>query len=339
MGRMGELVQEVAAQQSEPAQVRAGGPDREVVELAARQFGVVARRQLAVCGMTDQHIAHLVRVGWLVRLYRGVYAVGHRILRPEGLWLAAVLACGDGAVLSHRSAAAHWGLAETARARVEVVVPPGRGRGPVGIDVRSACLSRADVAALQGVPVTSVARTLVDLAAVVRGGVLADAVDQAIRLGVYDHGALELQLSRGRAGSAGLRVALADRQPGRAHTRSELERRCLDVLTAAGLPGPEVNVWLADAGYEVDLLWRDARLVVELDGWTFHRSRPAFEADRRRTVELQALGYTVLRFTWRQLEAQPRWVAARVGDHLARSGQGEPAVQPGQGGPAGQPGP
>ena len=112
---------------------------------------------------------------------------------------------------------------------------------------------------------------------------------------------------------------LAEHHPGRARTRSELERRCLDILAAAGLPAPEVNVWPADADCEVDLLWRDARVIVELDGWALHRSRLAFEDDRRRAVELQSLGYTVLRFTWRQLEAQPRWVTARIGDHLALS--------------------
>lgn len=267
--------------------------------------------------MTPRQVAYRVRTGRLVRLYRGVYAVGHGVLRPEGLRLAAVLACGAGSALSHRSAAAHWGLRATSRARVEVTKPRGSGPGPAGVDVSCARLIAADVTVLHGVPVTTVARTLVDLAAVAPMATVADAVDMAIRQKIYDRRTLQVQLRRGRAGSQALRRVLAERHPERERTRSTLERMMLDVLASRCLPTPEVNAFLLDPGCEVDLLWRAEGLVVELDGWLHHRSRPAFEADRRKTVELQSIGYTVLRFTWRQIEQQPVWVVDRIADQLA----------------------
>ncbi len=312
---MAEHVQEVVVQRSKGAHVRAersGGvaADRRALELAAGQYGVVSRRQLQACGVTPSRVAHLLSSGWLRRLYRAVYAVGHTVLRPEGLRLAAVLACGDGAVLSHRSAAWHWGLINNGPTLVEVSVARGRGRGPRGIRVRSALLKGSDVAVNRGVPITTVSRTLVDLAGVASDRITLDAVDQAIRLGIYNQPSIADQFRRGHAGSTRLRTVLADRDPGRARTRSELERRCLELVSAAGLAAPEVNVWLPQYGCEVDLLWRGSRLIVELDGWAFHRSRGSFEEDRRRTVDLQSDGYTVLRFTWRQIDQRSQWVTS-----------------------------
>ncbi|MCX6386645.1 MAG: DUF559 domain-containing protein [Solirubrobacterales bacterium] len=176
--------------------------------------------------------------------------------------------------------------------------------------MRSALLKASDVAVNRGVPITTVSRTLVDLAGVASDRITLDAVDQAIRLGIYNQPSIADQFRRGHAGSTRLRTVLADRDPGRARTRSELERRCLELVSAAGLAAPEVNVWLPQYGCEVDLLWRGSRLIVELDGWAFHRSRGSFEEDRRRTVDLQSAGYTVLRFTWRQIDQRPQWVTS-----------------------------
>jgi very-short-patch-repair endonuclease len=293
--------------------------DMAVAELAERQFGVVARRQLAALGMSSATLANRVADRRLIRLHRAVYAVGHRALSANGHRMAAVLACGPGAVLSHRTAAGVWGLRPDHRSRYEVTVPRGGGRRQSAFDAHQCRLDPRDHTELDAVPITTVARTLLDLAEVVPREHVDRALEQAIRLGLFDGRALDdvIERSAGRRGLKPLGQALAALRPERARTRSELERLALEVIERQRLPGPELNAQLA--GYEVDLLWRDAGVVAELDGHAFHSSPRAFERDRARDTELQALGYRVLRFTWRQLTRESAWVADRLAAVLARA--------------------
>jgi very-short-patch-repair endonuclease len=236
--------------------------------------------------------------------------------------MAAVLACGNGAVLSHRSAAALWSVGPYTidGDPIDVtVVGPRRGCRP-GIrahHVRS--LEGDEVTTLQRIPITAPARTLLDLARVASARELEAAVAEAERRYLTTERELLALFARHRArrGTRALRHLL-DRGTRPALTRSEAEKRCLGLIRRARLDPPEVNVRLGP--YEVDFLWREQRLVVEVDGFAYHSDRAAFERDRRRDADLAALGYTVVRVTWRQLVDEPAAVVARVAQALARSG-------------------
>ncbi len=230
----------------------------------------------------------------------------------RGRWMAAVLACGPNALLSHRSAAALWNLAPTSSPLIDVTVPRGRS-GHEGIalhQVRS--LSEADRAVVDAIPVTSVARTLFDLAEVVDRRRLERAFEQAERLRLLDMRAIAdgCDRSPGRRALKPLRALLADLYPADHETRSELERRFLDFCRGACLPLPETNVLVE--GFEVDAVWRKEKLVVELDSYEFHGTRAAFERDRARDVTLQLAGYRVPRVTSRRLSADPVGLAAAI---------------------------
>lgn len=274
-------------------------PDRAVGRLAARQHGVVSRRQLAALGVTPSMVAVRLEAGRLVRLHRGVFAVGHARLTREGEWLAAVLATGDGALLSHRSAAAlHRLLPERGR-RVDVATAAKRASTNwIEVHGRQA-LTLADATRRGAMPVTTVARTLVDLASVVPRDDLERAVNEADVLGTLQLAAVESALGRtcGRRGGghAALRgVLLAHDGPQR--LRSELERAFRRLVTAHDLPRPAHNA--RTCGWEVDALWARERLAVELDSWRFHRTRATWARDRRKERELRAAGYDVRRLTW-----------------------------------------
>lgn len=291
---------------------------RLIAEIASRQFGVVARRDLAAAGLRPGAIDRRIASGLLVPLHRGVYAVGHTALRQEGRWMAAVLACGPGTALSHRSAAHAVGVRHEEPAFVEVTSPRGRGRGRRGIVVHRGCLDADDVVLLHGViPLTTLERTFLDVAEVDPLRELERQLDRAVQLRRHDGTAIDATIAgaRGRRGVRPLAAALARIRPEAGATRSWLERLMLILAADRRIPSPEVNVWLA--GHEVDLLWPDARLVVELDSHAFHTSPTAFEQDRQRDVELHALGYTVYRFTWRQITREPKWVAGHVAQALA----------------------
>jgi very-short-patch-repair endonuclease len=235
------------------------------------------------------------------------------VLLPFARELAAVLACGERAVLSHRSAAFVWGLAEPP-AEVDVNDGASGSRGRDGIHRRRGALRVDDVAIREGLPVTSCARTLADLASEVTPRVLERAVNEAYvaRLVTAD----ELEAVAHRRGAAPLR-RLLDAQAGPSFTRSEAERRLLGLLRRAQLPAPATNARIA--GFEVDCLWREARLVVEVDGFAFHGTRAAFERDRARDARLQSLGFVVIRVTWRQLRDEPESVIALIARALARA--------------------
>jgi Protein of unknown function (DUF559) len=233
-------------------------------------------------------------------VFRGVYAVGHRRLGREARALAGVLACGPRAVLSHRSAASWWGLLKGAAARPDVTVPHGRHR-IAGVTLHQArSLDARDTTTYEGMPITSVARTLLDLAATVRHHRLERALAQAEVRQLFDHRAIQSILAR-RNGHRG-RAALARATAGEPRlTRSELESRFLALVHVAGLPEPEANSSL-DApdhpGLEPDCYWPTHRLMVETDGWETHGTKAAFKSDRRRDAALTAIGYRVMRFTY-----------------------------------------
>jgi Protein of unknown function (DUF559) len=232
--------------------------------------------------------------------HRGVYAVGHRALRVEGRRLAAVLACGPHAVLSHRSAADHWGLLATQQSGVDVTAPRSRD-GVRGIRLhRSRSLDARDTTTHEGIPITTIARTLLDLAATVRSDPLERALAQAERLRLYDHRAIAdvLERANGHRGRAALARAVRSEPK---LTRSELEAMFLALVRRAGLPEPESN-YSVDApdhpGLEVDYCWPSHRLIVETDGWDTHGTKSAFKSDRRRDAALTSIGYRVMRFTY-----------------------------------------
>jgi hypothetical protein len=263
---------------------------------------VVALRQLRDLGLSGSGARTRVARGALHRVHLGVYAVGHPTLTAKGRWAAGALACGPGAVLSHRSAAALWGVRATTRAAVEVTVPGQAGRARAGIHAHRCRLHDVERTTIDGIPCTTLARTLLDLAEVVDSDALEQACERAEVLELFDLREIEGVLARadGRQGAPLLRAALAESVTDAGFTRSELERRFLELCTRAGLPRPLVNSWVAleGGGYEVDFLWAEQRLIVEVDGWSTHGNRRAFRRDRRRDVDLEVEGYSVLRFTW-----------------------------------------
>lgn len=287
-----------------------------VRELAERQWGVVARGQLASLGLSRGAIEHWLAVGRLVGLHRGVYAVGHTRLRVEGYWLAAVLACGPGAVLSHRAALAHHGLAPIPARRIDVTAPRSR-RQRAGIRLhRPLALDPRDVTTHGEIPTTTVARTILDTAT---GRDFERILARAERNQLYDRRALNDVVARHphHPGAAPLADQIGA-EP--ALTANELEAAFLAIVRAAGLPPPAVNLPLASLDhreYTVDFCWPAHRLIVETDGLQDHGTRASFEADRARDADLTAQGWRVVRFTHRQVTREPPMVAARLQALLA----------------------
>jgi predicted transcriptional regulator of viral defense system len=302
--------------------------DALIAEIARRQHGVIAREQLRALGLSPNAIHRRVAAGRLIPVHRGVYAVGHALLGDKGRWMAAVVACGPAAVLSHRSAAALWELRPSSRARIDVSSPGRRGRTLGGIEAhRGDTLRLADIAAVDEIPCTSIARTLLDLADVTTRRDLERACDQAEIRRLFDLRALDDVLARaaGRHGAPLLQAILADLRFGASITRSELEERFLQICTAAGLPTPQVNAWLQlpdGNGLRPDFLWADHRLIAETDSRMFHDSHRRFEHDRRRDQVLTIARWRVIRFTWRQVFHEPAQVAttlrALLDDHCAQ---------------------
>jgi predicted transcriptional regulator of viral defense system len=280
-----------------------------VGEIAARQHGVVARSKLRDAGVSGAAVARMVASGWLTPIHAGVYLVAGSALTQRARWMAAVLAGGKEAVLSHRSAGELWGMLEPIEGPTHVTVPNGR-RTHNGI-VLHRTRDRAHHVARHSIPVTTPSRTLIDLAAATSAQRLRQALETADRHGLLDVTELSrlLDASSGRKGTGHLASLLAHYRPV-PETRSELERRFLRLCRDGGLPPPAVNVPVASL--EVDFLWPEARLVIELDGYAFHGDRASFERDRRRDAILQLAGYRVLRVTHRRLVEE----AASVVDEL-----------------------
>jgi very-short-patch-repair endonuclease len=227
--------------------------------------------------------------------------------------MAAVLACGPDAVLSHRSAAALWGIRDTAQTRIDVTTGRNASRGRAGITLHRATLSAADRATLDRIPTTSLARTLLDLASCTPLGAVVRALEEADRRRLIDTRPIHDLLGRanGHQGAGRLAKALAAYDPQATRTNSELERTFLALCRTKHLPPPALNT-LID-GYEVDAVWPEHKLIVELDGYAYHRTRKAFERDRKRDAALLRAGYRTLRVTALRLEAEPEAILAEVG--------------------------
>ena len=258
---------------------------------------MVCRAQLLAAGVTSREIERRLASGHLIRLYRGVYAVGHAKLTVRGRWMAAVLAAGPRAVLSHRDAAALHGIRPSNRYLIDVTVPKWRP-APEGVDLHTGRIEDDERTEIDGIPTTTAFRTLLDLTSCLNDRELQQAMNETERLRIAEPISLTSLLRRyaRRPGTRRLR----DLRPDATVTRSELERAFLDLLARENLPRPETNATVG--GYEVDCLWREQRVVVELDGYAFHHTRQAFEKDRRRDLVLAATGLTTVRITWLGLE-------------------------------------
>jgi very-short-patch-repair endonuclease len=295
--------------------------EARIMDLAARQHGLVTRSQLLRAGLGHDAVKYRIHTKRLLPVHRGVYRVGP-VAAPLAHEMAAVLACGPAAVLSRVSAAILWDLlpAERGTVVVDVTVRSRNRRRREGIRVRcDPRLEPDEVTHVQRIPTTAPTRTVFDLAAVVGSRELDRVLARADRQGLVDQPALSSLLLRysARAGIRRLRKLL-EGGGGRALTRSEAEERFLALVRRAELPRPETNVSLR--GYEVDFLWPAGRLVVEVDGFAFHSSRSSFESDRSRDAALTAKGYRVMRVTWRQVVRRPEATVARLAQALGMVG-------------------
>jgi very-short-patch-repair endonuclease/predicted transcriptional regulator of viral defense system len=272
-----------------------------------RQQGVITRPQLLRLGYTSAAIRHRLETGWLHPLFRGVYAVGRPEVTREGLWMAGVLSCGAGAVLSHRSAASLWGIRPYWPGEIEVTVAARRQPRRPGVRVhRSRTLAPSDITRRNGIPVTTPVRTLMDSAPSLTGRQLERAINEADRLGLADVERLRRALDDcpRTPGAAVLRKML---DPATfARTRSGVESDFLGIARRAGLPKP-LTLQIVN-GYEVDFYWPDLGLVVETDSWLHHRTPFQQARDRERDQAHTAAGLTCLRFTDVQIKYEPAHV-------------------------------
>jgi very-short-patch-repair endonuclease len=288
-----------------------------VAVLAARQHGVVALAQLVALGVAPPTVRGWVASGRLIRLYQGVFAVGHAALRREGHMVAAVLACGEGAVLSYASAGAHWGIRQSDAAAIDVTSPLRTGRTRGGLRVHRGDRLRADEATVvDAVPCTTVARTVLDLAVVLDAHGLSRAIEAAERRELLDLRPLRVLVGRhhGRRGVRRLRRALAIFDPDFLRVHSELEARCLQLCIDRRIPKPLVNrrIDVGEETFEVDFHWPEARLIVETDGRVYHDTVAARRRDANRDRALTAAGWTVIRCGWRDVVHNPAPLIARL---------------------------
>lgn len=305
--------------------------ERELAQLAEQQHSVLTRAQLVAAGLGPRTIRRRVESARLRLVHRGVYAFGSGQLSRRGRWMAAVLACGEGAMLSHRSGAALWGFVRPQRGPVEISSPTGRGRQ--GITVHEGGVRPAERSAVAGIPVTSVARTLFDLAEILDEDELERAFEEADRLRLLDTQSIERVCAwgHGRHALRPVRRLIEEaREP--TWTRSELEDRFQRLCRKHDLPPAQTNVSVL--GYEADAYWPDGKLVVEVDGWSFHHHRAAFEHDRARDAAMQAAGYRVIRVTHRRLTREPEIVAAEIRHLLTGTQPANPAKEDTPGGRA-----
>jgi very-short-patch-repair endonuclease len=283
--------------------------DGLIAALADRQHGVVAIWQLIELGLTPDTIQYRVSIGRLHRIHRGVYAVGHRNLTREGHRMAAVLAYGPQAVLSHWSAAAHWGIG-AARVKYDVTTPHSK-RSRKTIRAHTARLHPEDRTVQNGIPITTPARTILDLAATLTKDQITYLIEEADRKQLLDVNAVDRAIARRprAAGLARLKAVLKSYR-GAADTRSKLERKFRRLIHSSGLPEPRFNVVVA--GITVDVFWPQWKLVVELDSESYHDNPRAFENDRIRDATVQKHDLRVLRVTGDRLDNAPDDVLADV---------------------------
>jgi very-short-patch-repair endonuclease len=275
-----------------------------MARIAARQHGVVSRRQLLAIGMTDRGIRRRLSRGLLHRIHAGVYAVGHPRLTREGRWMAAVVACGQGSVLSHPDAAAHWGFYDRTGTWIHVTVKWRRSVHGLVLH-RTRRLDPDEVTVKDGIPVTTVERTFVDIAAMLSYDRLLRAMREAEFKRLLDLDSLNAAVERahGRRNLNALRTAIARHRPGQI-IRSELEHRFAELRRTGGLSEPQFNFPITVRGttYVVDCYWPEHKLAVELDGRDAHERALAFESDRRRDAALSSIGVRPIRFTSNRLD-------------------------------------
>ena len=291
-------------------------PEVRLARIAGRQHGVVTLRQLEAIGIGGTSVKRRVSSGRLVRLYRGVYAVGHVQRTRETRWIAAVMASGRGCFLSYFDATALWRIYETRSATIHVTTTAQSVRKLPGIKVhRARRLDPADVTTKDGIPVTTVARTLVDLTDVLPSDRILRAMREAEYLKLLDIDSLiaAVQRANGRRRLTELTKAIERHRPGQI-VRDELEHRFQELLHEAGLPEPETNIKVETTNrtYTLDCLWPEQGVAVELDGRAAHARAAAFEEDRARDAALTATGLRPLRFTWRRLTEEPEDVLAEL---------------------------
>jgi very-short-patch-repair endonuclease/predicted transcriptional regulator of viral defense system len=278
--------------------------DAAIAALAERQHGVVARRQLVTLGLGRGAIASRLKRGLLHPVHSGAYAVGHRVLSQRGRWMAGVLSVGPDAVISHRSAARLLGLLPWSGGLTELTCPRALHSRP-GIRLHRALLPADETTVFDGIPVTEVARTLFDIATIAEREQIEQAANEAEVRGLTSRLSVPHLLERypGRRGSVAVRQIFDSGRAKRGVTRKELERRFKQILEATDLPLPRLNADLAVGGrfFNVDCLWQEQRLIVELDGRAVHGTQRAFEKDRERDRLLLVDGWRVTRVTWRQL--------------------------------------
>jgi Protein of unknown function (DUF559) len=285
-------------------------PFFEPASLAAAQHGVFRVDQV---GLSARAVRHRVAATRLYRLHASVYSLVPRpLLKREGLWMAAVLACGPGAVLSHRSAAALLELRDRGGTKIDVTVPRRSRRKHEDVKVHcSTALTDKDVTVVNNIPCTAVTRTLLDIAEVVTHRQLERAFDQAEIVEGLDLRAIDDQLARNptRPGSKAVRDVLETHYIGRTPTANENEEALLAITRPLGIPDPECNAFviLDDGGpaIKADFVWRDRRVVIEADSDKWHNTRQRFEQDRVRDQRLVAAGWTIIRTTWRQMTRRP----------------------------------
>jgi very-short-patch-repair endonuclease len=290
-----------------------GWPEKRTVRAAAvagAQWGVIGARQLEDCGVSDRTARRWRSEGKLHRIHAGVYALGHPSVPIEGRLVAALLAVGPGAVLSHATAAWWWGLVTDEPRRIHVSAP-GKGRSTAEICIHHP--RRLEQTRHRRFPITPIARTLQDFASHSSPREVRRALAEAEYKGLLN--VEELQTGRGRPGAAKLRQALKAHQPRLALTRSEVERRFLALCERVGIGTPEINARIGRM--TVDALWPAERLVVEVDTYGTHGSPQRMERDRRRELHLRAAGYRVVRYTDVQIDGQPELIAADLLGQLA----------------------
>jgi very-short-patch-repair endonuclease len=295
-----------------------------LARLAGWQQGVVSRPQLESIGFSDRAIDRAVEAGRLHRVFRGTYAVGRPNIGSRGRLRAATLACGRGAVVSHRSAGALLGLLEKGPTAIDVIAPPARGRKIDGIRFHRVRAPRPEeTGTVGGIPCTSPARTLVDLAGVVGDRTLRSCFERAAQRRMLDIPAIEASMDPGRRGVKSLRTLVDEWRRAaplakKGKLKSPLEAKVLALVLRRALPTPLLNapVEIANGRIEVDFLWPDQRLVVEADSRDFHGTEVAFERDRWRDRELFRVGYNTLRVTNHQAERESAAVADAIATRL-----------------------
>jgi hypothetical protein len=305
---------------------RTARSDQRLWKLAAAQHGVVSRKQMRALGMTDDVIDHAIRIGRLHRVFRSVYALGHPRADECSRLMAAVLACGKGTVVSHRSAAALLGFIDKGPVVIDVIAPGSHGRKIDGIRFHRVRAPRLEeTGTVAGIPCTSPARTLVDLAGTVGDWTLRSAFERAAHRRMLDIAAIEASIDPRRRGMKGLLVLLekwrhaAPLTKTRGKLKSPLEAKVLPLLTRRDIPAPLINapIEIANGRIEVDFLWREQCFIVEADSRDFHGTAVAFERDRWRDRKLMRAGYSVLRVTHKEAEHEGEAVADTIASRLA----------------------